>query len=260
MGPECWVSPPSWENTHSLCLTHDNVLIAALEELLAFFMRQNHFHQASIAILLETYCCNTIGTSLRICICALGSRKVFHNIRILWQHFDELFHGHISVVIFLKLAEQLLGSAHGSQHRKHNWIEKVWMQASKHAWMRKKIFFNYFGAMPCRCSMPAGDYIWYQKGTSAHSSRSNIQDSTRRNAQDQFWNFKRLDGRISHEEYFRLSPIFKHLKGQLGLPVIEVAIRNSLKRKLQTPAFQLAESNLRRHSQLALFRLSRWSA
>ena len=48
----------------------------------------------------------------------------------------------------------------------------------------------------------------------------------------------------------------KHLKGQLGPPVIEVAIRNSLKRKLQTPAFQLAESNLRRHSQLALFRLS----
>ena len=48
----------------------------------------------------------------------------------------------------------------------------------------------------------------------------------------------------------------KHLKGQLGPPVIEVAIRNSLKRKLPTPAFQLAESNLRRHSQLALFRLS----
>ena len=48
----------------------------------------------------------------------------------------------------------------------------------------------------------------------------------------------------------------KHLKGQLEPPVIEVAIRNSLKRKLQTPAFQLAESNLRRHSQLALFRLS----
>ena len=70
------------------------------------------------------------------------------------------------------------------------------------------------------------------------------------------WNFKWLDGRISYEEYFRLSPIFKHLKGQLGLPVIEVAIRNSLKRKLPTPAFQLAESNLRRHSQLALFRLS----
>ena len=84
--------------------------------------------------------------------------------------------------------------------------------------MRKKIFFNYFGAMPCRCSMPAGDYIWYQKGTSAHSSRSNIQDSTRRNAQDQFWNYKRLDGRISHEEYFRLSPIAKHMKGQLSPP------------------------------------------
>ena len=46
------------------------------------------------------------------------------------------------------------------------------------------------------------------------------------------------------------------MKGQLGPPVIEIAIRNSLKRKLPTPAFQLAVSNLRRHSQLALFRLS----
>ena len=114
MGLEWWVSPPSWENTHSLCLTHDNVLMAALEELLVFFMRQYHFHQASIAILLETYCCNKIGTSFRICIFALGRRKIFHNIRILCQHFDELLLGHISIFIFLKLAEQLLGSAHGS--------------------------------------------------------------------------------------------------------------------------------------------------